>query len=290
MKNKPAPKSAVSFDAIIQSDRQKKQNEQLANQLLGKNRKEKGRRASAPGAITKASAAKPGSLASRIGPLKRTTSQTFTPRNQTKKPNPAPATTGPTDSRTKPTNKRRQNAERLLSVLESGHGQAHVRKPGGGLSIKGASGPFVVIGSNFAPGTTAADIQSALEPVSGPMMSCRVISHHPTVTAEFEYEDKLSAEGAVANFDRQRADGRILSMKLQPPGTSTSTLAQNSFNKLREQADRQRRSRRADPSLQDGSYGFGDQGTPMGSQSGLYSDQMMVDTPQQKQNRNRQRR
>lgn len=83
-----AKKQSVSFDEIIQSgtcsfharttrnltspsrlDRQKKQNEQLANQLLGKNRNKKDRRASAPapGAVSKVPNAKPGSLASRIG-------------------------------------------------------------------------------------------------------------------------------------------------------------------------------------------------------------------------------
>jgi len=45
-------------------DRQKKQHEQLAGQLLGKNRNKKDRRASAPGP---GPVAKPGSLASRIG-------------------------------------------------------------------------------------------------------------------------------------------------------------------------------------------------------------------------------
>lgn len=90
-KKQPQPQqTAVSFDAIIQSgnrfyppnacnighltsvaqpDRRKKQNEQLANQILGKNRNEKGRRASAPGpgAVSKTPNSKPGSLASRIG-------------------------------------------------------------------------------------------------------------------------------------------------------------------------------------------------------------------------------
>lgn len=62
----------------------------------------------------------------------------------------------------------------------------------------------MVTGSNFAPGTTAADIQSALEPVSGPMLSCRVVNHHPSVTAEFAYADKWTAENVVANFHNQR--------------------------------------------------------------------------------------
>jgi hypothetical protein len=76
------------------------------------------------------------------------------------------------------------------------------------MTIKGASGPFVVIGANFAPGTTAADIQSAIEPISGPMLTCRVTSHHPTVTAEFAFSEKWCAENAVANFHNQRVSTR----------------------------------------------------------------------------------
>lgn len=93
-----------------------------------------------------------------------------------------------------------------------------------------------------------------------------------------------------------------------------------SFNDLREQADQQRRlHRRADPSVQDWSYGFGEQNNqPLGrddrgkyrynnrrqhgrhnayggrrgggheaQQTGLYSDEMMVDAPQNGRNRGR---
>ncbi|KAJ5172535.1 hypothetical protein N7492_005128 [Penicillium capsulatum] len=288
-----APKhEAVSFDAIIKSDRQKKQNEQLASQILGKNRK--GRRASAPGpgAVQKGQASKPGSLASRIGVPKRSASTSF--RTNTKPAPAAPARSQPKPSHptkpskpTKPTNstqKRRSNAERLLSALESGNSQATVRQSSG-LSIKGASGPFVVVGSNFAPGTTAADIQSALEPTSGPTLSCRVISHSPTVTAEIAYADKWNAENVIANYDNQRADGRLLTMKLKTTGSDTQlTHSQGSYNDQRKQADQERR-RRARPSVQDGRYGFGENRS---SAPGLYSDEMMVDSPQNKPRRNRQ--
>ena len=48
-------------------DRQKKQHEQLANQILGKNRKDRRASAPGPGAGQKMQSVKPGSLASRIG-------------------------------------------------------------------------------------------------------------------------------------------------------------------------------------------------------------------------------
>ncbi|KAJ5176162.1 uncharacterized protein N7482_002039 [Penicillium canariense] len=286
--------SPVSFDAIIQSDRQKKQNELLASQILGKNRNQKGRRASAPGpgAVSKVPNAKPGSLASRIAAPQRSASASVRPNltNKVTKPKPAPATVASARKSTKSTSQHRPNAERLLAALESGNTQATIRKASGGMSIKGASGPFVVIGANFAPGTTAADIQSAIEPLAGPMLSCKVTSHRPIVTAEFVFADKWCAENVVTNFHNQRADGRLLSMKLQPAGTQPTNKS-NPFNELREQADHERRNRRAEPTLQDGRYGFGEQGDPLNPKSGLYSDEMIVDAPQQKnQNRRRPRR
>lgn len=87
-----------------------------------------------------------------------------------------------------------------------------------------------------------------------------------------------------------QADGRLLSVKLQPPGTQISTPG-TSFNALREQADRERRTRRAEPQLQDGRYGFDESGSTLDTDTGLYSDQMVVDPPQQKtQNWRRNRR
>jgi hypothetical protein len=63
----------LGFNSVPHSDRQKKKQEDLANQLLGKNR-----RSSAPGSGSgagrkgqnKTQTAKPGSLASRIGVAK----------------------------------------------------------------------------------------------------------------------------------------------------------------------------------------------------------------------------
>lgn len=204
---------------------------------------------------------------------------------------------------TKPAQKRRANPERLLSAIESGNiSQANIREPNTGLSIKGASGPFVVVGSNFAPGTTAADIQSAFEPATGPMLSCRVISHSPTVTAELAYADKWNADNVIANYHNQKvgtvisgpaymkanmkqADGRLLTMKLKAPGASTQlTHSQKSFNDIREQANRDRTKRRSHGGVQDGSYGFGENEN---SDNGLYSDEMMLDAPQSNPRRNR---
>lgn len=98
------------------------------------------------------------------------------------------------------------HSERLLSLAQSARDanpQAKSKPAKSGLSIKGASGPFIVVGSNFSPGTSAADIQAALEARTGPMLSCRVISNSPAVTAEIAYVEKEIAENTVANFDNQ---------------------------------------------------------------------------------------
>lgn len=81
-------------------------------------------------------------------------------------------------------------------------------------------------------------------------------------------------------------------MKLKSGESSTLDNAQNPFNGLREQADRERRSRRVETNVQDGRYGFDNQGDLLSKQtskSGLYSDEMMVDAPP-RHNQNRRRR
>jgi hypothetical protein len=101
--------------------------------------------------------------------------------------------------------KDRINPDQVWKAMQSDNGNViEPRSNRTNLSIKGASGPFIVVGSNFAPGTTAADIQSALEPATGPMLSCRIVSSSPSVVAEFAYAEKSAAELVVANYHNQR--------------------------------------------------------------------------------------
>lgn len=72
-----------------------------------------------------------------------------------------------------------------------------------GLTIRGLAGPFVVMAQNFAPGTTAADIESAMSPVGGLVTSCRLIKHHPIVIAEIVFESKEGADNVIATFNNQ---------------------------------------------------------------------------------------
>jgi len=79
-----------------------------------------------------------------------------------------------------------------------------------GLTIRGLAGPFVVMAQNFAPGTTAADIESAMTPVGGVVSSCRLLKTTPIVIAEIIFESKDGAERVIDTFNNQTADGRVL--------------------------------------------------------------------------------
>ncbi|KAJ5346501.1 hypothetical protein N7541_008983 [Penicillium brevicompactum] len=263
---------ALSFDDIIKADRQKKKQEDLANQLLGKNR-----RSSTPGSGSGANkkgartpAAKPGSLASRIGVAKRSSSATGKPAN----------TPSPSNGRSRGNNGRkdRVSAEQVWKAFDSDGGNVNPqpRNNRNNLSIKGASGPFVVIARNFAPGTTAADIQAALEPSTGQMLSCRIIASSPSVVAELAYSDKPAAELVIANFHNQRADGRLLSFTFKSANTPATSHGNNNnhFTALREQADRDRVQARRGPGPKNDLMAPQEDTRPS-----LYSDEMMVDAP-----------
>ncbi|KAJ4292145.1 hypothetical protein N0V88_005773 [Collariella sp. IMI 366227] len=91
-----------------------------------------------------------------------------------------------------------------------------------GLTIRGLAGPFVVMAQNFAPGTTAADIESAMSPVGGLVTSCRLVKHHPIVIAEVVFESKEGADNVIATFNNQTADGRVLNVYPKVGNTPTA--------------------------------------------------------------------
>ena len=72
-----------------------------------------------------------------------------------------------------------------------------------GLSIRGLAGPYVVMAKNFAYGTTAADIESAMTSVGGIVLSCRLIAQRPSVIAEIVFESKEGADNVVETFNNQ---------------------------------------------------------------------------------------
>lgn len=102
-----------------------------------------------------------------------------------------------------------RNGQRLLAALNNsttGNNQFNiVSKPQSsfGMSIRGLAGPYTVVAKNFAPGTTDADIESAMAPIGGEIRSCAIISTHPTTNAEIVFESKEGADNVIQTFNNQ---------------------------------------------------------------------------------------
>lgn len=68
------------------------------------------------------------------------------------------------------------------------------------MSIRGLAGLYAVMGQNFAPGTTAADIESAMTPVGGEMFSCKIVKTTPFLLAEMVFSSKEGGERVIEMF------------------------------------------------------------------------------------------
>jgi len=66
--------------------------------------------------------------------------------------------------------------------------------------IRGLAGPIVVVAENFAEGTTAADIDSALSSTGGAVERVILTKTKPFVIAEILFASKEGAERVVEKF------------------------------------------------------------------------------------------
>jgi len=62
----------------------------------------------------------------------------------------------------------------------------------------------VVRAQNFAPGTTAADIESVMANVGGQMTYCKLVASSPTVIAEMSFTDRVGAEAVIEMFNNKK--------------------------------------------------------------------------------------
>lgn len=165
-----------------------------------------------------------------------------------------------------------------------------------GFNIRGAAhgGPVLVIASNFAPGTTAADVEAVMMPLvqegGGELLECRVLSAKPTVMIELKCSEKGGADNVVATFNNKKADGRLLYVYIKEETPAQSRPFSNTGNAPSGQLNRSDRSDRLDRparltqsyddmdmdvdvgagagagtrggSFQDGRYGFNDRRSP----------------------------
>ncbi|KAI8715580.1 hypothetical protein NCS52_01066100 [Fusarium sp. LHS14.1] len=275
-------KVATDFEKIIQEGRERKRNEALADRIFSKNRRQ-----SAP---SKLKAAPGPSLASRVGVKKQRNSSIGI------RPNPAPPGNvngewthdlhhsingddrGSLSSRiTAPgaAGKRAgRRATRLSAALDrmdtstDAPQQVNIIKPKGaagaassspmGMTIRGLAGPFTVMAQNFAPGTTAADIESAMTPVGGEMVSCRIVKTKPIMIVEMAFTSREGGERVIETFNDKTADGRII--KVYPKLGATQATPSNNAPSNAPSGPRSTRQPKPNnnDTIVDGSMGFPD--------------------------------
>jgi hypothetical protein len=59
------------------------------------------------------------------------------------------------------------------------------------------------MGQNFAPGTTAADIESAMTPVGGEMVSCKIVKTKPFLMAEMVFVSREGGDRVIETFNNK---------------------------------------------------------------------------------------
>jgi hypothetical protein len=85
---------------------------------------------------------------------------------------------------------------------------------------EGQAGPRIVLATNFAPGTTAADIIAVMRHTSingdgqQGLISCHIISPQPVVIAELIVTEPAIADRLVSAYNNQLVDGHYLKLHL----------------------------------------------------------------------------
>ncbi|GAB0135572.1 hypothetical protein EsDP_00003905 [Epichloe bromicola] len=101
---------------------------------------------------------------------------------------------------------------------------------GMGITIRGLAGPYAVMGQNFAPGTTAADIESAMMPVGGELVSCTVVKTVPFLVVEMVFASREGGQRVIDTFNNKTADGRVIKMYPKVGGYKPPASQRNERN------------------------------------------------------------
>lgn len=164
----------------------------LAQEMLGKSRRSQ----------TPRGAGAPQSLASRVGVNKvRRTHKDLVRRSHLTLPKRS-------NSLPRPNNAPQRNPRQ--PPVASRLAAQDTRKPApqrtaSEINIRGAArGPYIVRASNFAPGTSAEDIESVMANVGGVLHYCKLVAQNPTVIAEMEFADKVGADEVIRVFNNEK--------------------------------------------------------------------------------------
>ncbi|KAF2997556.1 hypothetical protein E8E13_000708 [Curvularia kusanoi] len=229
----------ADFASFVKDSREQKKKESLAQQFLGS----RGRTAtptSGSGAKSRQNAEKP-TLLSRISGganVQKGRSASAKPSgnidgkwqhdlHKVNNPNGPPARAGKL-GRTASASQIDRNSrtyDKFASVINRNANGRSDSAPG--FSIRGvaSTGPFTVIASNFAPGTTASDIESVMAPHGGEFYGCKMLTASPTVMVELTFATREGAQNVIATFNNQKADGRTLYVYLKETPASANALA-----------------------------------------------------------------
>lgn len=223
----PQAKGA-SFGDFVKDQREKKKNEVLAQEFLGRGRKPN---TAGPGAGKARNVPEKPTLLSRMsgsaGVQKRSSSAKPSGSidgkwqhdlHKLNNPN-GPAAKGRGISRPASAQQLDRNT-RTYDKFASALNRTTTEAPG--FNIRGVAngGPYTVIASNFAPGTTAADIEAVMSPHAGETLGCRLISAAPTVMVELQCATKEGADNVIATFNNKKVRLASCSRCVHPRLTS----------------------------------------------------------------------
>ncbi|RYR80418.1 hypothetical protein AA0119_g75 [Alternaria tenuissima] len=263
--------TSASFENFVKQTREKKKNEALAQQFLGGANRGRKANASGAGGRSGVESEKP-SLLSRInggaGVQKRSSSA-----------KPAGSIEGKWQHDLHKLNNPRgaaNNRNTLARTASASQVERNSRTYGkfapvigqgaAGFSIRGVAtgGPCTVIASNFAPGTTAADIEAVMSPIGGETLGCRLLSSNPTVMVELQFASRDGAENVIATFNNQKADGRLLYVYMKDVPASTHVAQPRApparLTQSMDDMDVDTNAGAQTGSYQDGRFGFSDAG------------------------------
>jgi len=206
----------TSFADFVKESREKKKNEAMAQEILGS----RGRKANGSGAgglATRTTSQKP-TLLSRMSGVNKPRSSSAKPtvggsidgkwqHDLHKLNNPGKAPFNRTILASQIDRNTRTFDKFRSTIQENSQTDAVEREEAPGFSIRGGAtgggGPYTVVASNLAPGTTAADVMSAMNQY-GEIKSCRLMSASPTVVVEIVFDSRESADRVISTFNNQK--------------------------------------------------------------------------------------
>lgn len=103
---------------------------------------------------------------------------------------------------------------------------------GMGITIRGLAGPYAVMGQNFAPGTTAADIESAMMPVGGEVVSCTVVKTTPFLVVEMVFASREGGQRVIDTFNNKTVSFSTWLPENPPPPPPPPSLTESKADAL----------------------------------------------------------